>query len=406
MIGGAMAARIVVLGGSFAGLNAAFKLKRELGQRAEVKVISRDPRFVFIPSLIWVVPGWRKPGQITFEVEPALRRRGIGFFQATAEKIDPGQNTVHTDKGSVEYDYVLIATGPKYDWSVVPNLGPADGTTWSVCNLPHAMDAAKAWLDFVQDPGPVVIGSTQGASCFGAEYEVAFNIDRGLRQAKIRRDVSLTFFTAEPFLGHFGIGGMRGGETMLKGYFKLLGIDVVANVSTTAVDKDSITLSDGRELPKKYAIVIPPFTGVQAILDSDGVGDARGFVPVNDRYQHQTLPNVYAAGVAVQVKPPEPTEVPTGVPKTGWMAEVMAKVAAHNIAADITGGQPRELPFGDIRPLCIMDAGTQGMIIGLDKVFKPRKFELMIPGPWSHWAKLGFEHYYMTKMKNGLVQLP
>lgn len=399
-------ASIVVLGGSFAGLTAAFKLKRDLGGRADVTVVSRDPRFVFIPSLIWVVPGWRKPGQITFDLEPALARRGIAFVHAVAERIDPEKNVVVTDKGEIPYDYLLIGTGPKYDWAVVPNLGPADGTTWSVCNLPHAMDAAKAWLDFVQDPGPVVIGSTQGASCFGAEYEVAFNIDRALRQAKIRRLAPLTFFTAEPFLGHFGIGGMRGGEAMLKGYFKMLHVNAIANVSTTAVSKDSITLSDGQVLPKKYAIVIPPFTGVQAILDSPGMGDARGFVPVNDRYQHQTFANIYAAGVAVQVKPPHPTEVPTGVPKTGWMSEVMAKVAAHNIAADITGGQPREKPFGDIRPLCIMDAGSQGMIIGLDRVFKPRKFELMIPGPWSHWAKLGFEHYYLTKMKNGLVQLP
>ncbi len=401
-----MAARIVVLGGSFAGLTAAFKLKRELGDGAQVTVVSRDPRFVFIPSLIWVVPGWRKPGQISFELEPALRRRGIGFLRAVAEGIEPAQNVLKTDHGDVDYDYLLIASGPRYDWSVVPNFGPADGTTWSVCNLPHAMDAAKAWLDFVQDPGPVVIGSTQGASCFGAEYEVAFNIDRALRQAKIRKQAPLTFFTAEPFLGHFGIGGMRGGEAMLKGFFKLLGIEAIANVSTSAVTADSITLSNRRELPKKYAIVIPPFTGVQAILDSDGIGDPRGFVPVNDGYQHQTFANIYAAGVAVQVKPPQPTEVPTGVPKTGWMAEAMAKVAAHNIAAAITGGEPRELPFGDIRPLCIMDAGTQGMIIGLDRVFKPRKFELMIPGPWSHWAKLGFEHYYMTKMRNGLVQLP
>jgi sulfide:quinone oxidoreductase len=401
-----MAARIVVLGGSFAGLTAAFKLKRELGDRAAVTVVARDPRFVFIPSLIWVVPGWRKPGQISFDLEPALRRHGIDFMHAVAEQIEPAQNVLKTDRGDVGYDYLVIASGPRYDWSVVPNLGPADGTTWSVCNLPHAMEAAKAWLDFVQDPGPVVIGSTQGASCFGAEYEVAFNIDRALRQAKIRKQAPLTFFTAEPFLGHFGIGGMRGGEAMLKGYFKLLGIDAIANVSTTAVSADSITLSNGRELPNKYAIVIPPFTGVQAILDSDGVGDARGFVPVNDRYQHQSFANIYAAGVAVQVKPPQPTEVPTGVPKTGWMSEVMAKVAAHNVAAAITGGPPLEKPFGDIRPLCIMDAGTQGMIIGLDRVFKPRKFELMIPGPWSHWAKLGFEHYYMTKMRYGLVQLP
>jgi sulfide:quinone oxidoreductase len=397
---------IVVLGGSFAGLNAAFKLKHDLGGRADVTVVSRDPRFVFIPSLIWVVPGWRKPGQISFALEPALRRRGIRFMEAVAQRIDPEQNVVYTDSGELHYDYLLIATGPKYDWSVVPGLGPADGTTHSVCNLPHAMDAAKAWLDFVQDPGPVVIGSTQLASCFGAEYEVAFNIDRALRQAKIRKQVKLTFFTAEPFLGHFGIGGMRGGEAMLKGYFKLLGIEAIANVSTTAVTKETITLSNGRELAHKYAIVIPPFTGVQAILDSPGVGDARGFVPVNDRYQHESYANIYAAGVAVQVKPPAPTDVPTGVPKTGWMSEVMAKVAAHNIAAQINGTEPREKPFGDIAPLCIMDAGSQGMLIVLDKVFKPRRFELMLPGPWSHWAKLGFEHYYMTKMKYGLVALP
>jgi len=397
---------IVVLGGNFAGLNAAFRLKEDLGERADVTVVSRDPRFVFIPSLIWVVPGWRKPGQISFLLEPALRRRGIRFVETVAQRIDPEQNVLYTGAGEMKYDYLLIATGPKYDWSMVPGLGPADGTTHSVCNLPHAMDAAKAWLDFVQDPGPVVIGSTQFASCFGAEYEVAFNIDRALRQAKIRKEVKLTFFTAEPFLGHFGIGGMRGGEAMLKGYFKLLGIEAIANVSTTAVTKDSITLSNGRVLAHKYAIVIPPFTGVQAILDSPGIGDARGFVPVNDRYQHETYPNIYAAGVAVQVKPPVPTDVPTGVPKTGWMAEVMAKVAAHNIAAEICGTESREKPFGDIAPLCLMDAGNMGMLIALDRVFKPRRWEIMVPGPWSHWAKLGFERYYLTKMKYGLMKLP
>ncbi|HMK93520.1 MAG TPA: FAD/NAD(P)-binding oxidoreductase, partial [Thermoleophilia bacterium] len=393
-------------GGSFAGLTAAFELKRDLGDKADITVVARDPRFVFIPSLIWVVPGWRRPGQISFELEPVLTRKGIAFVHTVAQRIDPQAQTVVTDGGELAYDYLVIATGPRYDWGVVPNLGPGDGTTWSVCNLPHAMEGAKAWLDFLQDPGPVVIGSTQGASCFGAEYEVVFNIDKALRQARIRDQVSLTFFTAEPFLGHFGIGGMRGGETMLKGYFRLLGIDAIANVSTTEVTKDTITLSDGHVLEHRFAIVIPRFSGVQAILDSPGIGDERGFVPINDRYQHPDFPTIYTAGVAAQVKPPEATLVPTGVPKTGWMSEVMAKVVAHNIAADITGGEPRELPFGDIRPLCIMDAGNQGMIIGLDKVFKPRKVEVMLPGPWSHWAKLAFERYYMMKMGSGLVQLP
>lgn len=397
---------IVVIGGSFAGLTAAFELKRDLGDTCDVTVVARDSRFVFIPSLIWVVPGWRKPGQISFDLKPALTRRGIKFLHAAAERIDAENRIVSTTAGELRYDYLVIATGPKYDWSVVPGLGPADGTTHSVCNLPHAMDAAKAWLDFVQDPGPLVVGATQRASCFGAEYEIVFNLDRALRQAKIRDQVDLTFFTAEPFLGHFGIGGMRGAEPMLKAFFKLRGIRPVVNVSTVAATSGSLTLSNGQVVPHKFAVVIPPFTGVQAILDSPGLGDDKGFVPVNDRYQHPRYPNVYAAGVAVQVKPPHATSVPTGVPKTGWMAEVMGKVAAHNIAAEIKGGEPLELPFADIKPLCIMDAGTQGVIIVLERVFKPRRYEIMIPGPWAHWAKIAFESYYMTKMRRGLVQLP
>jgi sulfide:quinone oxidoreductase len=397
---------IVVLGGSFAGINAAFELELELGQAAEITVVARDSRFVFLPSLVWVPPGWRKPGQISMELAPVLYRRGIKFLHATAERIDPDQNTVFTDKGDLRYDYLLIATGARHDWSVVPGLGPITGNTHSICNIAHAMDAAEAWLHFVQDPGPVVIGSAQGASCFGAAYEMVFNIDRALRQAKIRDRAPLAFVTAEPFLGHFGLGGMRGAEPMLKAYFKLLGITPFVNVGMTAASEGSITLTNGRELRHKYAIVIPPFTGAQAILDSPGLGDQKGFIPVNDYYQHTSYENIYAAGVAVQIKPEAPTEIPTGVPKTGWMSEVMGKVAAHNVVVAIQGGEPRKLPFADIKPLCIMDAGSQGMIIVLDRVFRPRRYEIMIPGPWSHWAKLAFEKYYLTRIKHGLVYLP
>ena len=84
----------------------------------------------------------------------------------------------------------------------------------------------------------------------------------------------------------------------------------------------------------------------------------------------------------------------------------MAKVAAHNIAAEITGGQPKELPFPHISALCVMDAGQQGVIMLSDHVFRPRKYEILIPGPWSHWAKLVFEKYYLWKMRSGLVELP
>ena len=53
-----------------------------------------------------------------------------------------------------------------------------------------------------------------------------------------------------------------------------------------------------------------------------------------------------------------------------------------------------------------MDAGQQGVIMVSDRVFRPRKYEILIPGPWSHWAKLVFEKYYLWKMRSDLVELP
>jgi sulfide:quinone oxidoreductase len=398
--------RIVVVGGSFAGLTAAYDLKRELGETADITVIARDERFVFIPSLIWVIAGWRKPGQITFDLAPSLERKRIHFMHATAEGFDMAAGTVLTDRGEVGYDHLVIATGPKFDFEAVPGLGPAAGTTLSICSMSHSIDAAKAFLDFTQDPGPVVLGATQGASCFGAEYEMVFNIDRALRQAKIRDRAPVTFVTSEPYLGHFGIGGMGHGEPMVKAFFKMRRLESRVGVAFEKVEPGVIHLANGEELPFKYAIVIPPFKGVDAVTNTPGLGNERGFIPVDDGYRHVDHPNVYAAGVSVAVAPPEPTPIPTGVPKTGWMSEVMARVAAHNIVADIKGGERKELPFGEISALCIMDAGTQGVILVGDHVFRPRDREWLIPGPWSHWAKLAFEKYYINKMKYGVSRLP
>ena len=96
-----------------------------------------------------------------------------------------------------------------------------------------------------------------------------------------------------------------------------------------------------------------------------------------------------------------------GVPKTGFPAETMARVAAENIAAQIRGREPsREENFGDIPAVCIMDAGNNGVVILADHMLPPRKHGVMIPGPQSHAAKLAFEKYFLWKTRHGYVKLP
>lgn len=398
--------KIGIVGAGFAGLTAAFELRRRLKERAEITVIARQEQFVFIPSLIWIVPGWRTPEQITFDLRSSLEPKGIRFVHARADRIEAEQKQVVTDQGNFSFDYLVVATGPHFDWEAVPGMGPHGGYTHSVCSLPHALAAAAAWREFLKDPGPVVLGSTQYASCFGAEYEMVFNIDRALREAKVRDRAPVTFITAEPFLGHFGIGGMGKGQRMLEAFFRSRGIEAIASVATERVTPGEIHLEGGRSIPFKYAIVIPPFKGVEAVRNSPGLGNERGFVPVNARYQHIAYPHIYAAGVAIAVSSPAATPVPCGVPKTGYMSEVMARVVAHNIAAEITDKPLKELPFPELRALCVLDAGKQGVIMLSDRVFAPRKYEILIPGPWSHWAKVLFEKYYLWKMRTGRVYLP
>jgi sulfide:quinone oxidoreductase len=385
---------------------------------------------VFIPSLIWMPFGWRTPRQITFPLRPSLERVGAEFLRGTARRIDPVRQTVEVAPADspdrteeLGYDYLLVATGPHVQFDVVPGLGPHGGFTQSICTIDHAEKARLAWKRFVNDPGPVIVGATQGSACYGAAYEFVFNLEYALRKAGIRDKASVTYVTSEPFAGHFGIGGMKHAQGMTEWFFRHTGIDwavngVVDRVTpgeihfragqlTRAKGVEPATDLAGKSPPFKYAMVIPPFLGAEVVRAS-GLGNDRGFVVTDDYFRHLKYPNVYAAGVAVAVAPPAPCEAGCSVPKTGYISEVMAHTAAANIAADVLGKPLTPQPQADIDAKCILDAGNQGIVMYTDRVYAPkrRRWETLIPGPWAHWAKLMFERYYLWKMRTGRVNWP
>ncbi len=252
--------RVLVIGGNFGGLTAALELKHELGDEVDVTVVSASDRFLFNPSLIWLPFGKRDAAHITFPLAPTFDAHGIGFVHAQATAIDPAARTVATTGGSYGYDYLVVATGFRNKFDIVPGLGP-DGYAQTITTLADAERAGTAWRKFLDDPGPVVIGATQGASCFGAAYEFLFNTSHQLRKAKLHKKVPLTFVTAEPFVGHFGIGGLPGGEKLLNMFLKKEGIRALTGVAFEEVTGDRIKLTDGTAVPFRYAMVMPPFAG-------------------------------------------------------------------------------------------------------------------------------------------------
>ncbi|HME02954.1 MAG TPA: FAD-dependent oxidoreductase, partial [Solirubrobacteraceae bacterium] len=222
--------RLVVLGSSFAGMTAALEMRKHLDDRHEIVVLDPRAAFTFIPSLIWLPFGIRDAGDVTFPLAPLYERKGITFVNDAAARVDADAHTVTTRSGDViDFDKLLVATGPRLAFEKVPGLGPERGYTQSVCNLEHAELAREAWSRFLQNPGPVVVGTAQGGSCFGASYEFLFNIHHRIRKAGLQDVAPVTFITAEPYLGHFGLGGVGDSSTRVEAFMGRLGIEGIAN---------------------------------------------------------------------------------------------------------------------------------------------------------------------------------
>lgn len=393
--------KIVILGGSFGGLTAAFELRRLLNKKAAITVLSDDDKFVFLPSLPWLIMGWRKPSDITLEVSEILKPKGITFLHEPARQIDPDSSKVITASKVIPYDYLVIATGSQLSFDEIPGLGPEKGYTDSTFTLAQAVKTGLKWKQILETPGPVVLGSAQMVSCFGPSYELAFEMDAELRKRKIRHKVPITYLSSEPYPGHMGVGGLGNSKRFIEDKFAERDIKPIVNQAIEEVTADEIRLKDGIKIPFKLAMIAPPFKGIPAV---SALGNPRGFIPVDTNYRHIKYRNIFAVGVAMAIAPLEATPVPTGVPKTGSMTLRMSKTAAATIAAEInrtSASQPEGLSV-----TCLMDMGHTAAYMHANPVLPPRQESVLKESKIFKWGKVGFEKYFLWKMKHGLSSLP
>jgi len=398
-----MRRRIVILGSSFAGLTAALELKGHLGDAHDIIVLSKSDTFVFQPSLVWVPFGLRTPEDITFLVPPVFAHRGVTFHRAAVTRIEPEARRVIADERVVEYDFLVIATGPRPYYGGIPGLGPHQGYTSSLYTLDEALAAQEDFVCLLESPGPAVVGVAPGASAFPIACEFALNLAHQLHKRHRRAEVPLTFVTPEPYLGHFGIGGFGRAGDVLAELFEKAGVEVLVDTAITRVVPGEIELETGRSLPFQFAAVLPPLRGIDPVRAVEAITTPSGFVRVDPLYRTHDYPEIFACGVAVHIDPPEATRIPCAVPRTGYISEEMARVVAYNIAAVLKGRRPVALPPSSIDAKYVLDAGNTGIIFSSDHFIGPRDHTWLIPGPEAHWAKVAFEKYFLATRRRGLA---
>jgi sulfide:quinone oxidoreductase len=401
-------AHVAILGAGLGGMPMAYEMKEQLRPGDTVTVIGNGPNFHFVPSNPWVAVSWRTRKDIEFPAATYLAKKGIAFNAAGAKRVHPEKNQVELNDGTMlPYDYLIIATGPKLAFDEVEGLGP-QGHTQSICHVDHAERAAGVWDSFVADPGPIVVGAVQGASCYGPAYEFAFIMETDLRRRKIRDRVPMTFVTAEPYIGHLGLGGVGDSKSMLESALRDKHIKWICNAKVTKVEAGQMHVTEHDEegkpkkehvLPFKYSMMLPAFKGIDAVFGIEGLTNPRGFIVIDAHQRNPKYPNIYAVGVCVAIPPVEATPVPTGAPKTGYMIESMVTATAHNIRAELDGRAPAEKATWNA--VCLADMGDTGIAFVALPQIPPRNVNWFAEGKWVHLAKIGFEKYFIRKMKKG-----
>jgi len=401
-------AHIVILGAGTGGMPAAYELRAALDRSHRITVVNAVDYFQFVPSNPWAAVGWRQREAITFPIRPYLEKKGIEFVAQRVTRIDAEGNTLQLLDGSVlGYDYLVITTGPKLSFDEVPGAGP-EGHTRSICTIDHAEQTWADYQKFLDAPGPAIIGAMPGASCFGPAYEFAFIFNKDLQRRKLRNKVPLTFVTAEPYVGHMGLGGVGDSKSMLESDFRNNDIKWITNARVTKVEAGKMFVTElddtgqvkkEHELPFKFSMMLPAFKGVDAVAAVEGLCNPRGFVLIDEHQRSKKYRNIFSAGVCVAIPPVEATPVPTGAPKTGYMIETMVTAIVHNIAAELSGKAADAK--GTWNAICLADMGDTGAAFVALPQIPPRNVNWFKKGKWVHLAKVAFEKYFMYKMKNG-----
>ena len=331
--------KIVVLGAGFDGLEAAFYLRKGLGKRVDLTVVSSADRFLFKPNTIYV-PFGKPVSDLTFELAPVFDRRHIRFVKAAAEAVDPVAKTVVTSAGPVKFDHLVIATGAAMRASEIPGLAENANTIWSPPEMERLGVSLRALVDRVAAGAKarILFLVPPHNMCSGPLYELVLMLDTWLRKRGVRKSIEIGYATYERnFIQAFG---PRLHELMTEEFTKrgIVGTNLAV---VRSVEPGRVVFADGRSDKFDLLVSFPPYIAAQRYdaLPSDD----RGFLRTNARTrQVEGHPDIYAVGDA--------GDFPV---KQAFLALLQADAVGEHIAERVLGEDATAV-FDPVS-MCIME---------------------------------------------------
>jgi len=389
--------KILILGGGFAGVDAAAHLQK---MNYDVTLVSDREYFYIYPTSIWIPTHESEFKDVCVDLVKLRDAHGFKLILDRVQEISKEQNYVKLIGGKTldDYDYLIIAMGA----SKMKHKGLEN--TLSICGAPKDSLAIRDALDALVAKGSGKIamgfgGNPKDSSAVrgGPGFELLFNVHNMLVKKGIRDNYELTFFApmAEP--------GKRMGPQALKMMdimFNKLGIKQHFGKKIQEFQQDGILFEDESKLEADFTMFIPAGTGHEIIINSDLPTNEAGFIKTDDfscvLNEDGSLSNIYAIGDIAAL------EGYDWRAKQGHIAEVMAKNTAHNI-------HEREIKSTNFKGynehlniLCVMDSGD-----GAAFVYRDSKKAFMLPMPiFGHWLKKGWGVYCRNSKLGKIPRIP
>ncbi len=343
---------VVILGGGFAGLNAALGLR---SAAARVTVVDRRNFHLFQPLLYQVATGGLSPAEITSPLRSVLKRqRNTTVIQAEVVDLDPAGRRVILADGSIDYDVLLLATGVDHhyfghdEWQRhAPGLKTVEDALEMRSRVLRAFERAERTTDAADRRRllsfVVVGGGPTGVELAGAIGELARHTLRGEFRGIEPASASIVLVELGPrILSTYPPTLARAAERSLE----RLGVSVRTGTAVSAIDGEGVTVRrDGVEERLRAATVlwaagVRPTPFARILADKAGAQlDRSGRVLVAPDLSVPGHPEIFVLGDLTHVAGPDGTPVPAIAPA----AMQMGRYAARALRGRLRGESP--LPF-------------------------------------------------------------
>jgi len=341
--------RVVILGGGFAGLNAARQLRKA---PVEVVLVDRENYHLFQPLLYQVATAALNPSDIAYPLRSALRRQNnASVLLADAVAVDVEGSRVELDNGTLPYDYLVVATGATHsyfgnaEWArYAPGLKTVEDAldirrriflAYEAAERESDPEARRAWLRFV-----VVGAGPTGVELAGALAEIGRRtIEEGYRQVDRELVEVLLIEGLDRVLPGYEPDSSRRARVQLE----KLGVKVILGSFVTDIDEEGLSIGD-RRIETRTVLWAAGVEASKLAASLDAPLDSAGRVEVAADLTLPGQPNVFVAGDLAHITRVDRDEL---VPGVAPAAIQMGKHAARSIRRLVAGQSTTRFEYRD-----------------------------------------------------------